>query len=214
MIPQTIHMIWFWLKERKMDEIDLMFPKRYDAYVQSWKEKHPSWSVRIWTQTDLYKFVEERDPHIMTALQAFTHDIQRIDFLKVYLLYVMGGWYVDMDMQCLAAFDDFQKEKLVLAFDYTFSNAIMGSEPFHPFWSVFMQAMLNHTGKYRFEPKNLFILRSTGPIQLTRCVLYCKVFQKEHVSNLRTLGSLDISTKHSTHTARYARHDLAGEWTH
>lgn len=209
-------MIWFWLKQKKPDETDLLFPKRYDAYVHSWKEKHPTWSVRVWTQEELYKFVKERDPQIMTALQSFTHDIQRIDFLKVYLLYVLGGWYVDMDMRCLGAFDDLQNEKLVLTFDssyYTYSNAIMGSEPFHPFCSFFMGAMLNHTAKYRFEPKNLFIIRSTGPIQLTRCVLYCKMFQKESISNLRTLGSPDVSTKHSTHTARYARHDLAGEWT-
>ena len=122
-IPNILHIMWLGGK----------VPSEYDAYVASWRNYHPDWTVLFWTDTDLnydqgtevmYSFGEldnrlktccggERivvdARNLMFDNRGYYDGAQnygeRSDILKWEIVYRIGGVYVDTDFECLKPLD-------------------------------------------------------------------------------------------------------------
>lgn len=96
-IPYIIHFIW--LGRDPM-------PRNYQYYIQTWRNFHPHWEIKIWTDHDIEEEnLSNKDLYLSAESYAERSDIARYD-----ILYKYGGLYVDVDTECLANFDELHKK--------------------------------------------------------------------------------------------------------
>ncbi len=166
MIPRIIHQSW---KNRSL-------PSQYEGYVNGWKELHPQWEYRLWTDDDNQRLVEQHYSWLLPVYLNYPLAIQRADMARVLYLHRFGGVYADIDFECLRSFEDFAEEPHVVlgrekgglgwfrrGRDYV-SNALMASPPGHPFWKTVLQSMCAKSRCQRFyEPRVSYVLSTTGP---------------------------------------------------
>ena len=92
-IKKIIHQIWLGDEYRIPQE------------TKSWKEKHPDWEYKLWT--------EENIPANLICRKQFDFFMQRklyngaSDILRLELLFLYGGIYIDADTLCINSLDDF-----------------------------------------------------------------------------------------------------------
>lgn len=90
MIPKIIHQIWIG-DQSKM-------PKQF---MDSWKEKNPSWQYMLWADENLPPMINKRQFDAYTPLNGKA-DILRYEVLKQY-----GGFFIDADSECIKPLEDF-----------------------------------------------------------------------------------------------------------
>ena len=94
-IPRLIHQIWIGPNP---------VPDRFLPYMESWSRHHPGWTWKLWGEGDIQEvipalrvsgaFVPGQNPALLS-------DILRVELLRLY-----GGLYVDCDFECLCPFLD------------------------------------------------------------------------------------------------------------
>ncbi|KAF0686941.1 Aste57867_21289 [Aphanomyces stellatus] len=127
-IPRPIHQSW------------KTIPSKFEPWMQCWRAFNPA-------------LFETRFPTFLATAQSLSK-IQLADFSRVALLYEYCGIYVDGDFECLASFSDLlhyplflSREPLVHAFlldgvpTPRLWNAILASQPRHPFWLEILHAI-------------------------------------------------------------------------
>ncbi|MEM1353915.1 MAG: glycosyltransferase [Planctomycetota bacterium] len=167
MIPKIIHQTW------KTEEI----PPPWQPLVLSWRDMHPDWDYRLWTNETGYDFVAQVYPDFLPFYESFSYDIQRADALRYLVLHHFGGLYADLDFECLQCFDSlldlapaiFAWEPRQHAHDFGLSqllgNALMLSIPGHPFLATIIQHLqANPTSAVSHND----VLVTTGPIMVDR----------------------------------------------
>ena len=98
MIPKNIHLIFL----RK----DEPFPELFEKCKQEIQVNHPDWNIRLYNKDDAQDILNQDLPEYIEAYNAFYHNVQKADFLRLALVYLYGGFYMDLDM---LAFDLFKK---------------------------------------------------------------------------------------------------------
>lgn len=168
-IPKIIHQTYS----------DEKLPVNLARFQDSWKKHHPDWEYRFWTDSDISHFLSRHYSWFMPIFDNYPYPIMRVDAFRYFLLYHYGGFYADLDSECLASLNPLiernsdilltkesaahsQKEKAVKrGLPYIVSNAFMGSIPGHSFWS--------HTTNLLQRSKDAWdILDATGPFMLTK----------------------------------------------
>jgi glycosyltransferase involved in cell wall biosynthesis len=170
MIPRIIHQTW------KTAEI----PAAYQHWQKSWREMHPDFVYRLWTNEDIEDFIREQTVEVQDLFYSYKENISRIDLVRYLILQKFGGLYVDLDFECLHPHHRLFKEHRIMMgiepethnqsikarkarITSTVCNAWMASEPGHPFWT--------HLINYLISVKNnKDVLNLTGPFALTRAV--------------------------------------------
>lgn len=94
MIPPIIHQIW----EGKTEPI---MPNRLRILAESWKEKKPTWEYHLWSQTEMEQLVKNSFPDFEEIYFNFKYNVQRWDAIRYMILYKYGGFYADLDTECL-----------------------------------------------------------------------------------------------------------------
>ena len=154
-IPKIIHHIW----------LGNRLPAIYRKYIDSWKEFHPDWQFRLWTDKDLnsFKFVSGN------AFWRSMNFGQRSDILRLEILYRYGGVYVDTDFLCLKPHDPFHHtcDFYIGFFASNMCNALLGSAPKHPIVRRCLEKIKNCSHLSSEEKK---IYTQTGPILLSHQV--------------------------------------------
>lgn len=85
-IPRTLHLIW--LGQKRLSELQC-------RCVSSWLRHNPGWALRLWTEPPF--------PLTNQALyDQATNPGEAADVLRLEILAVYGGLYVDTDVECLA----------------------------------------------------------------------------------------------------------------
>jgi len=123
-IPKIIHQIW----------LGSPYPERFRKLQQTWLDEHPDWEFRVWTDADIDSFP-------FTNKQFFDKTSnygEKADIWRYEILYQIGGLYIDIDVECLKAFD-------ILHHTYNFfvglepapcggplANCVIGASPGHP----------------------------------------------------------------------------------
>lgn len=86
MIPKVFHFIWIGPGEP---------PERRRAWIDTWRHHHPDWEVRVWRDGGL---PELRHRNLFDRARAAA---VKAAVLRAEILHVLGGVYVDTDMECL-----------------------------------------------------------------------------------------------------------------
>lgn len=121
MIPRVLHQIWL-----GPDPL----PEEYARYSETWREHHPAWDLRMWTEDNLPDGLRRKEVH-----ERLRPPAERSDILRLELLFRHGGVYVDTDFECRAPLDDLLEGVEFFVADLKagrVNNAIMGSVPEHP----------------------------------------------------------------------------------
>lgn len=143
-IPRTFHRIWLGPKP---------LPDYAVAYGQGWLEKHPGWEMKLWTDHNLPLLVNQ---------WAFDHAVNyghKGDLLRLELLRLFGGVYLDTDFECnknieplldgVEAFAAYTEPE-DFSFKAHFEQAILGACPRH---RLFRKAVLEQ-GEWSFRHEN------------------------------------------------------------
>lgn len=92
-IPKIIHQIWMGNEP---------MPDNYKYYLETWKQYHPSWEIKIW---DKEAVLRENFPDMDLFLLARSH-AEQADLIRYEILRRYGGLYIDTDIECFTNFDD------------------------------------------------------------------------------------------------------------
>jgi mannosyltransferase OCH1-like enzyme len=133
LIPKIIHQIWLGPKQ---------IPEIYLEFSKSWKDLHPDWRYKLWTDKD----VERWDFHNKDLYNKALSYQERADILRYEILQRYGGLYVDFDMKALKNFDDLHQYYVfyVGIENDAVTNGIIGSAPNNPIFSETMRGIRKH----------------------------------------------------------------------
>ena len=92
MIPRILHQTWK----------DAAVPIAFSRYMESWKQFHPGWEFRFWTDADLAELVASRYPECRDLFHSYPKPIMRADLGRYLVLREFGGVYADIDAEALA----------------------------------------------------------------------------------------------------------------
>jgi hypothetical protein len=160
-IPPIIHQIW----------LGSPVPAELLRYSASWREHHPHWEFRLWTDRE----VAGLDFGTRDLFESASCWAQKSDLLRAELLHRFGGLYVDLDSECYrpidelaAQFDFFGTLKNIFAAyvgwpaiwraPITVCNSVFGARPGHPLMSAYLErvrARWSDTASFELKPGEL-----------------------------------------------------------
>jgi len=163
-IPKIIHQTW--------KSTDL--PVNYTGYQSSVKTLHPDWEYRLWTDKDNRDLIERQFPWFLDTYDSYSHEIERVDAVRYFILYTFGGVYMDLDMECLKPIDEllenqekphFSQLALPTLANSVIGNALMASPPRHPFFGYLIKRL---PALRQQDITHADVLNNTGPYMLDR----------------------------------------------
>ena len=219
-IPAKLHFIFL----SKTETIPAAFAECH----QRAKELHPAWEIKLYNEDDARDILCNHLPELWPVYNSYRHNVQKSDILRVVLVYLFGGFYLDMDMFCLKSLDELRDQELVLSKErllsedemnhmearhsFRIGNYMFGGIAKHPFWLTFLKASLKlATRQVNYEND---IIQSTGPELLTN--VYHS--HKTKYRNITVLGNIDRRCLNSWHEAischfgNFAAHLHTGSW--
>lgn len=155
-IPKIIHQIW----------LGSPFPERYKRWQKTWKDKHPDWQYKLWTDSDVAAFK-------LTNQELFdqaTNYGEKSDIFRYEILYRYGGLYIDIDFAALNPLDflhhryDFYSCLLPPDSHLQCGIGILAAKPEHPLFKKIIDVLHDHT-------RHKDILARTGPTFFTNILL-------------------------------------------
>lgn len=216
-IPKIIHLIY------KSNSI----PDLYRPFYNRMKDLHPDWEIVIYDDSHALTIVKEYFPEILEIYQSYPCDVQRTDIFRVLIVYLRGGFYLDLDMYCLKDLEELRQFKIVLGEERTISfkskkkwdskhglqvaNYMFGSVPKHPFWGeVLLEGIKRSSNKVYTETD---ILKITGPWLLSE-VYHNKKQKYNEIKLIRNKFRLCLNHCEtiSCHFGGYAAHFHSGSW--
>lgn len=124
MIPKIIHYCWFGKSE--MDSV-------LKGYIKTWKIKLHDYEIICWNEEnyDVNKYAFTREAY-QKKKYAFVSDMVRLE-----VLYIYGGIYLDTDVEVLSSFDKFLDNELFFGYDSPsesmLATCLMGTTPKNEF---------------------------------------------------------------------------------
>ena len=83
-MPKKIHQIW----------LGSELPRRYRRLTETWKEFHPDWEYRLWTDKDVNDVDIPRRELFDSIPKTKLYQGQRSDFLRYHILKQYGGSFL------------------------------------------------------------------------------------------------------------------------
>lgn len=166
-IPRIIHYVYAGSLE----------PPQYSVYVEKVRQLHPNWKITIWDDVVALSLVNEYFSEFRAMYTSYKRPVQRADVFRVMVMYLSGGFYMDLDMLCYKSLDELCGQGLVLGVEKTLTqqlctqlghrhrqriaNYMFGSSPRHPFWLEILKGMKERSQKPVDSESD--VLESTGP---------------------------------------------------
>lgn len=219
-IPATIHLVFLNKHEK--------YPEVFAMCVERIKALHPQWDIEIYNEDEAIEIITQHLPYLLPLYNGYTHLVQKADLFRIILVYLFGGFYLDMDMYCFKPLDDLRRFNLVLGEEKTLSeimctqlglnervriaNYMFGSIAGHPFWLFFLHAALNVSFRKIISEND--ILETTGPGLLSNVFGQLKNKYKDIVllENTDRDCLIEGSHKVSCYFGNYAAHLHQGTW--
>lgn len=188
MVPRILHQIWL-----GPDPL----PDEFAGYRQTWVERHPDWEHRLWTEDTLPEGL--RRPEVYERLRM---PAERSDILRLEVLWLHGGVYVDTDFECHRPLDpvieglDFFTAPLKP--DGWVNNAFIGATPGHPI----VDRALNELRPREFYG---YDKHATGP-------RFLDTLLRDYPGATRLPAELFYQTSPGQLETAVATHHAAGSW--
>ncbi|TPX36195.1 hypothetical protein SmJEL517_g01498 [Synchytrium microbalum] len=152
----------------------LPFVERFKTWSETCTLLHPDWEYRIWTDEENRQLVVDNAPWFVATYDAFPKNIMRVDSARYLYMYVYGGIYMDLDMECLKPMDPLCGAGKVLLplllydmkFPMVIPNAWLASIPGHRFWITVLWNVMVFAHDATVDTDNPESV--TGPIALYR----------------------------------------------
>ena len=140
----------------------------WEICQKTWIEKFPDYEYKLWSDEDIDEFMRTRCSAFYPSFKSFRYQIQRVDAFRYFLLYEIGGIYVDMDYECVKPFGHLLPAGKVsigenMHWPERFQNALMASPPKHPFWIHAFDALLKSFTQQMDPSYFRSILNTAGP---------------------------------------------------
>lgn len=163
-IPKIIHQIW----TQGCNKI----PEKYKNYTDGWKAKEAEgYQYMCWSDESLIDLIKKYDPSLVEVYTYFELPQQRSDLGRYLLLYIYGGFYIDMDIEAGEKSLDilFYKNKIVTPLgENGVSQCFIGSVSRHPlFKNIIDHIQKSYKRKWYEYLDVLYVRRTTGGIYKT-----------------------------------------------
>lgn len=126
-IPKIIHHVWVGPNPLPAEEAE---------WIQSWKDKHPDWEFKLWTNENL----PELPDNCLQALDCCErYPAFQADIIRYVVLLRFGGLYLDTDMKCVLPVDRLLEDVDFVALNpggEWICNGFIGCSPQHPVLSL------------------------------------------------------------------------------
>lgn len=165
MIPQVAHRIW----------LDDPMPAVFDGYWERFARLHPGWTLCDWRHSGDLPWPRFRHGDLIRdAEEVFPRDPKRFaaDVLRLELLWLYGGVYVDADVEPLAPWDGLLRHDCFVPWspnrgprgERLLSQFVLGAEPGHPFIGACLDAVPASLAEHGHKP----LAQVVGPWMITR----------------------------------------------
>lgn len=187
---RTINLIWI----QGEDHLQTTKPGLF-GYLQSWRSNFPDWTVVVWdddTITQLLTSATGRGLLPADTPQAYarlTRMAMKSDLARYAIIYLLGGMYVDTDMECIRPFaawlpDDKPSVLYVTEWapvEVAMSGFVVNNAWFYaprPGWPVLLSLVESAVPKVlAASPQTLtaasydFVVKTAGPVAFSKAVL-------------------------------------------
>lgn len=219
-IPAKIHFL-FLNKHEKMNEV-------FETCYERVKEIHPDWDIKIYNEDDAQQILAEHFSELLPVYNSYTHVVQKGDFLRVLIVYLFGGFYMDLDMLCFKSLEELRDHELILSKEFLLSedeqfrieakhklriaNYMFGGKPGHPFLLTFLKEIVKKANTdVRYEKD---IIKSTGPELITN-VYHANKRKYKNITLLQNIDRQCMAGWHreiACHFGNFACHLHTGTW--
>ena len=155
-IPKIIHQIW----------LGSLVPDKFKRYMETWKELHPTWEYKLWTDKEAKKYMSENEVY-----QQVINNGMKSDMLRYKILREQGGVYVDTDFECIRPLDDLLYLNFFTGISYDpklcLYIGLIASVPQHP---IMIECSENVLEAYPGNKASI-IMNLSGPQYFTRCFM-------------------------------------------
>ena len=155
-IPKIIHQIW----TQGCDKI----PEKYHKYIEGWKNK--GYKYMCWSDESIKELLQKYDESLIQVYDYFILPQQRSDFGRYLILYLYGGFYIDIDIEAGNESLDIllDKNKLVTGIGmHGIKQSFMGSVPFNPIFKDLIDHIRESYIKKWYDFIDvLYVNRTTG----------------------------------------------------
>jgi mannosyltransferase OCH1-like enzyme len=203
-------------------------PEVYQKCLDQLRKLHPDWAIVVHNDSESRAVISKHMPALLNVYDAYSFKIQRADMFRIAVVYIFGGFYLDMDLFCRKPLDSLCLFQLVLGEEKTLSkkenrklrhryllriaNYMFGSVPGHPFWIQLLKAMVTRSQTLIRREED--ILDSTGPGLLTDFYHANKNIYRDItvIQNLDRVCPNKWCGKVSCHFGDYGLHLHVGSW--
>jgi len=150
-IPKKIHQVW----------LGGTIPDKYLSLIRSWRDIHPDWEYKLWTDDDIASF-DMTNKRLFDAMDNYG---SKSDIFRYEIIYRHGGLYIDTDFECIRSFNDFLHLDFFAGNGHTVSpvifNGLFAARPNH----AIMKNIIDALSDVSLSSKNDFneIINATGP---------------------------------------------------
>lgn len=174
MIPAIVHQSW--------ETADV--PAHLVPFQRSIREKNPGLDIRFYDSRARRAYVAQHCPELLPTFDTLKFGVAETDFWSIVAIYVDGGFYADLDMECLRPIDVFRatdtavftiesqlmpQRQRELGYEQPFQLAtcMFGAPPRHPFFKAFIDRMVENVARRPIVSTD-DVEDATGPKALTR----------------------------------------------
>jgi mannosyltransferase OCH1-like enzyme len=155
------------------------FSEDFQRIVDTWKHYHPDYEYRLMDSQERSEFIKTHfDTNVYNAYCKILPGAFKADLWRYCVLYIYGGFYVDIDTICMGNVDHLLREdtQFVSVIDlnivleqgtHNLANGFIGSIPKHPILKLCINRVVFNV-ENRIYPDS--ILDFSGPGLLGRCV--------------------------------------------
>jgi mannosyltransferase OCH1-like enzyme len=156
--------------------------------VESFQKWNPEWQCLFWTDDDCERLIAEELPGFLDTYLGYPRGILRADIFRLVVLYLKGGVYADLDMECLRPLNAMVEAaecrsgpwEILLGRDHPsherlhydgkpmWLNAFMIARPGAKFLRLALDELTRRLNSGNFEAEDAVM--STGPGLLTRVI--------------------------------------------
>lgn len=174
MIPKILHQVFLSFSDESIEEKRAAFLAEWATVTERNREMHPDWEYRLWTDAEVFPFVQSEYPELFDIFVTYPKPIMRADVVRYLIMHRIGGVYLDFDYEFLRPFD-LNDHSMVLPENrsvhlhgfHRIGNCVFGSSPGHDFWPAVFEELLSTgiPGVPEVDVEDI-----TGPGMLTRVV--------------------------------------------
>lgn len=206
-IPKKIHYCWFGKGEK---------PIIVTKCINSWKEKLKNYEIIEWNEEN---FDINKNKFVKEAYEAKKYAFVS-DYVRVYVLYNYGGFYLDTDTEIFKSLDFFINEESVWGYEEKkyIATSLIGSKIRNKIIKIFLdsydgKSFINSDGSYNMETNVAIITNILKKYGLSGNGEYQKIkgigtfYPQEYFSPYDYINCIEKKTKNT-----YAMHHFHKSW--